>query len=203
MNEAVQRYFDRVYPRRHSSLGSLFFYSGEDERIAIYSHWLPPCDNLTVLDAGCGDGYFLERVLRGFPTLLRLEDFAASRLAEAQQRWQGKAGKTEIVATDVLHSDDARRYDIVLAIGLFDYAQDWAQLLDRLLSRTQGVLLTDMPKSGTLRHLLARPWLALQHVRLHAACRREIDSLLAPCKETVELRELSLSWSVRIQQPMH
>src|SRR5918997_842431 len=93
--DAVARYFSHRYPRRTAKGGVPLLRRGEDDRAAAVERWVPRWDGLAVLDAGCGDGAFLQRVMAGRPARLRLEDLSAAQLARAAGRLADRADARE------------------------------------------------------------------------------------------------------------
>jgi 2-polyprenyl-3-methyl-5-hydroxy-6-metoxy-1,4-benzoquinol methylase len=192
----IARYFSR-YPERGGRLSSKVFRRGESERFELLYQWMPNCDGLSVLDAGCGDGAFLRRLLRGHPAQIRLEDIVPKWVADASKTLRDSAGVIEPVVTDIRLAKDAAHYDIVLALGIFDYVGNWPDVLRQLIARSRGTLFADFPKCGTIHSWLRRVWLRLHGIRLHAANRREIDSIVNTPGVAVDLVELPLEWVVR------
>ncbi len=199
MSTATRAYFSRVYPRRTGLLSRLLCRHGEGERLQLVRQWLPACDGLRILDAGCGDGVFLGRLLHGRPACIRLEDLVAARVHEAHARLRGRADTIEAQVTDVAAAQDAARYDIVLALGIFDYNADWPALLRRLLARTAGRLVADFPKRGTLHDHLRRIWLRRHAIILQSTTRQELEELLQARSGGARIAELTLNWMADIR----
>jgi trans-aconitate methyltransferase len=199
VSRAVQAYFETRYPRRASWIGALACRRGEELRLAQLRRWVPTCAGLSILDAGCGDGEFLWRFLRQRPRRLRIEDFAASQLALARARLCERADEFTACSADIRCSGDQQSYDLVLALGVFDYTPDWPALLRSLLRRTHGVLCADVPKAGTLHGCLRRVWLRTQGIGLQSASRRTLAAVLDPIRGTVDVVDLPLHWMLRIE----
>lgn len=176
-DDPVRRYFGTRYPGRSNLLARPFFRAGEQQRIDIVGAWLQQLAPDTLLDAGCGDGVFLERILPGRMRLLSLEDFVPEVLAAAHERHQSSAETVRAHPDDVRISRDEAHYDVVLALGIFDYERDWVGLLRNLLRRTRGTLIVDFPKMHGLRGRLRRAWLALHGIALHTADNDELEDL--------------------------
>ncbi|MEW5874298.1 MAG: methyltransferase domain-containing protein [Candidatus Zixiibacteriota bacterium] len=198
MSSAVERYF-RHYPERTSRLRARLFRRGEEERMRVVRTWLPDTTGLDILDAGCGDGEFLSRLLHGRPARLRLEDCVRKWTEMARERHQDTADHVEAVSTDVRTSPDRARYDAVLAFGLFDYEVDWPGMLTCLLSRSRRWLIADFPKSGTCRSRARSVWLRAHGVVYHSTRRAPLESLLRPAAAAVDIEELPLQWVARLE----
>ncbi len=191
--DRLRRYFAR-YPGRDSRAARFLFRRGEDERLHLLQSWLPDWDGLTVLDAGCGDGVFLARLLAGRPRLVRLEDFVERWTTIAAARLKGHADTVEAVTTDVTSVQGDARYDIVVALGLLDYTPDRLNLLQCLIKRACGVIVVDFPRRGTLHSLVRRIWLRLRGVRLYPATREELMALFESADVTARIEGLPLQW---------
>ena len=111
-----------------------------------------------------------------------------------------KADVIEGVVTDVLETNDSRLYDVILAIGLFDYCTDWYVMLNKLLNRTKGILIADFPKTGTLHNFMRHIWLGLRHVKLYSAYKKDLEKLFTRCCVQAEIIELPLNWMVKIRK---
>ncbi len=197
---AVARYFSQRYPRRTAIGGVQFLRRGEDDRAAAVAQWVPRWDGLAVLDAGCGDGAFLRRVMTGRPARLRLEDLSSAQLARASAGLAGRAEAVEAAVADACTAGGAGGFDVVLALGVADYVGDWRRFVRALLARSAGVLIADFPRRGRPHHLLRRGWLALHGVRLSTGARREVEAALAECGARAEVVPLPLHWLVRIER---
>lgn len=195
----VQDYFSNKYPDR-SNARSRLFRRDESARLNTVQNWIPHCEGLNVFDFGCGDGVFLSKLIDGAANIIRIEDIVESNVMEAQKRLAHKAEKLEIVVADFPHSINNSLYDVILAIGVFDYHDDWSKLLNALLDLTVdgGMLIVDFPKSRTLHSLLRKYWLALNKVKYNCVNREELGKLINSMKLHSEIVELDLNWMARI-----
>jgi SAM-dependent methyltransferase len=197
--DAVERYFSSRYPGPARVAGIPLLRRGEDNRAALVRRWVPRWDGVSVLDAGCGDGAFLHRVLEGRPARLRLEDVSPAQLRRAAERLRGRADTVETRVADVSVGGGPGGFDVILALGVADYAADWRRLVRALLDRSAGMVIADFPRQGVPHHLLRRCWLALHGVRLSTASRAGMDAVLGDCSARVEVVRLPLHWMVRLE----
>ncbi|MGA2324172.1 MAG: FAD-dependent oxidoreductase [Sedimentisphaerales bacterium] len=197
-NSKIRDYFANRYPACLHGISRFAFRRGENSRLQQVYRWLPHCEGLDVLDAGCGDGMFLYQALRGMPARLRVEDFVPARVNEARRKLLHKADVIEAVIADVCEVSDSTCYDIVLAMGLFDYETDWCNLLNRLLVRVRGALIADFPKAGTLHNYVRKAWLCSHRIKLHSVYRSQLDTLFAKCSVRAQIVELPLHWMAKI-----
>jgi SAM-dependent methyltransferase len=86
---------------------------------SVRSHSSP-----SVLDVGCGSGRIGEFVLEAGATVYLGVDFSEPMIELAQQRLGRFGERVELVCGDFLEVPIERRFDTVLALGLFDYLPD-------------------------------------------------------------------------------
>ncbi|MEW6751153.1 MAG: class I SAM-dependent methyltransferase [Candidatus Latescibacterota bacterium] len=188
------RYFLRRYPGRERWLGSQLFRAGEAARRRAVRRALPGLDGLDVLDVGCGDGVFLSSVVEGRPRLLRLEDLVVACVQAAQRRMRGRAERVESGVVDSARTVDERTFDVVMAIGVADYQRDWVRFIGRLLRRTRGRLIIDVPRTDDLRNQVRRLWLWGYGIRLQTATRRALGAGLGPLAPSPVVQVTRHSW---------
>ena len=116
-----------------------------------------------VLDVGCGSGRFAVALARrGWeavgldfaPEMVALADRAAAQAAVPQ--------RCTFLAATFLEWEAPGRFDLGLAIGVFDYVADPAPLLAKLASLTGGRVVVSFPKR-------VHPLVPLRWARLRAA----------------------------------
>lgn len=170
------------------------FRSGEASRRRVVLPLLPQLDGLDVLDAGCGDGDFLSRVVKGRPKLLRLEDLVLKLVQGASSRVTGLADRIEVAVTDSAAADGNEAFDVVLAIGVADYQPDWAHFVARLFDRTSGRLIVDIPREADPFNQVRRLWLRLHGIHLQTSTRRGLAARLGPSCPTPGIHVTRHSW---------
>lgn len=200
--DRIERYFTARYPAASSRLqGALR--KGEVERRVALARWLPDLSGLSVLDAGCGDGASLASVARGRPSLVALEDLVLRQAEMAASRWRGRADRVEARGVDVTDPGPSDRYDVVVALGVLDYAASWTDAIAALLGRTAGLLVCDVPRSGRWHHALRRLWLASQGLGLttvRAAAVERVRVELAERGLTIDVDGAPLAWILGIRR---
>ena len=133
-NPGAKQYFDSV-PRQWDSFYShenrLSFVINKALRKGLYERYrltFEHCGDLTgarVLDIGCGTGrYSIECVKRGASRVVGI-DFAPSMIEFSRDisRQMNVEGKCEFVCDDFLDHQFDESFDIVLALGFFDYIE--------------------------------------------------------------------------------
>jgi SAM-dependent methyltransferase len=74
-----------------------------------------------VLDVGCGSGRIGELVLEAGAAAYVGVDFAEPMIELARERLRGFGDRAELITDDFLHASLSRSFEVVLALGLFDY----------------------------------------------------------------------------------
>ena len=108
--------------------------------------------NACVLDVGCGPGRVAEAVLMAGAAKYVGIDFSPRMLALARERL-ARFGAVELIEGDFLALDVPGRFDVVLALGLFDYVTEQARGAAWLRERCSSTLVA----SFTRRDLLKAP----------------------------------------------
>jgi ubiquinone/menaquinone biosynthesis C-methylase UbiE len=141
------------------------------ERFAITFDRSEPIAGRTVLDVGCGSGrYALEYLRRGAARVVGV-DFSTPMLSIAQRlaHDRGVAGRCEFLQGDFTEMTIGERFDIVIAIGVFDYQADPPSFLRRMAAQSRGRVIATFPGRSMVRMRIrtARYWLSDCPVRFY------------------------------------
>ena len=152
--------FDRVYARPHMS--SWFLrpgpWRGRELAVSVVGQHSSPA----VLDLGCGPGRVAEAVIdAGAATYLGV-DLAPNMLALARERLDGLAS-VELLEGDFLDLDIRGEFDVVLALGLFDYLEEPVRAAEWMRARCSSTLVA----SFTRRDWIKGPIRRFRYERLH------------------------------------
>jgi 2-polyprenyl-3-methyl-5-hydroxy-6-metoxy-1,4-benzoquinol methylase len=117
---------------------------------------------MTVCDVGCGSGRFVTSLAKRGAQVTGV-DFAPEmlRLATQLAAEQGVADRCKYVLSDVLDWKTSERFDLVIAIGFWDYVADPLPRLRVIRELTKTTFLSAWPRAATLRA-------AIRKVRLKA-----------------------------------
>jgi SAM-dependent methyltransferase len=85
-----------------------------------------------VLDVGCGSGRIGEFVLEAGTSHYVGIDFSEPMISLAQARLERFADRVELVTDDFLTAPISGSFEVVLALGLFDYLPDAAPFVTRM-----------------------------------------------------------------------
>jgi ubiquinone/menaquinone biosynthesis C-methylase UbiE len=153
----AQKYFNRV-PKQWDAL-----YSHESPLKYLINKWLRKglywryrltfehCGDLTgarVLDIGCGTGrYSIECVKRGASRVVGI-DFAPSMIDFSRETAQqmNVTNKCEFICGDFLTYPFEESFDIILAIGVFDYIKNPKPMFKKVAQLNPRKFLASFPK---------------------------------------------------------
>ena len=119
-------------------------------------HWVvrkaDDCRGQTVCDVGCGSGRFVSALAQRGARVTGL-DFAPNmlQLAKALVSKDGVLERCDFVLSDIQDWKTDRQFDLVIAIGFWDYVGDPLPRLQVIRSITRDRFLSAWPRAGTLR----------------------------------------------------
>jgi 2-polyprenyl-3-methyl-5-hydroxy-6-metoxy-1,4-benzoquinol methylase len=133
----------------------------------------------SVLDIGCGSGHYeVEYAKRGAARVTGL-DFAPGMLELARRLTQreGVADRCTFVQGDFLEKDLGERFDVVLAMGVFDYVNPALPFLRRMVQASQGRVIASFPGKNLVRMHLRRWRYALRNCPVYFYSEQDVDRL--------------------------
>ncbi len=144
----------------------------------------------TVLDVGCGTGrYMVEYAKRGARRVVGL-DFSPKMLALGRDlaTREGVGERCEFMKGDFREVQLDDQFDVVLAIGVFDYIADSQRFLDKMVDTCRGTVIGSFPGTSRLRMYLRRPRYRLQGCPLFFYSESELRNMA----ERAGLRDFDL-----------
>ncbi len=108
----------------------------------------------TVLDVGCGSGRYMVQFARRDARSVVGIDLAPGMLDLARElaAREGVAGRCTFLEGDFLdHDFGDEQYDVVLAMGFFDYVNDPARVLSKMSQLSRGTVIASFPGRSLLR----------------------------------------------------
>lgn len=153
----AQKYFDRVpaqwdtiysHENRFMYLVNRLLRKGLYERHRLTFEHCGDLNGATVLDIGCGTGrYSIECAKRGAARVVGI-DFAPSMIEFSRKmaRQMQVADRCEFICDDFLSHKFGDSFDVVLALGLFDYVKDPAPLFKKIAQFKCRAFLASFPR---------------------------------------------------------
>ncbi|MEW6113440.1 MAG: methyltransferase domain-containing protein [Thermodesulfobacteriota bacterium] len=154
--EGTQKYFDRIpkqWHARYAGASRVRAILNRLSRSALYErHRLTfehcgPIPGATVLDIGCGTGeYSLGFAAKGAFQVTGVD--IAPAMVEFSKRLAHERGLSQycrFICADFLDYQFSEQFDIVLAMGLFDYVADPRPVLKAIARLTRGRFLASYP----------------------------------------------------------
>jgi len=106
-----------------------------------------------ILDVGCGSGvYSVDFARRGAGRVVGV-DFSGNMLELARQEAEQHrvADRCEFIQADFLALDREEKFDISIAMGVFDYVPDQVTFLRKMVALTTGKVIVAFPGHSLLR----------------------------------------------------
>jgi 2-polyprenyl-3-methyl-5-hydroxy-6-metoxy-1,4-benzoquinol methylase len=172
MDSRTQRYFDH-----HAARFDSIYHEGQPfqralnrtfrkaiyERFAITFEQSEPIAGKTVLDIGCGSGrYAVEFAKRGAARVVGV-DYAPGMLALAREyaAASGVASRCEFVQGDFTTQMIDQRFDVAIAVGVFDYQDKPVEFMRKMVEHCRGRIIATFPGRSLIRMPLRkfRYWL--------------------------------------------
>jgi ubiquinone/menaquinone biosynthesis C-methylase UbiE len=162
VDSRTQRYFDS-----HAAKFDSIYHDGQPleramnrwlrkaiyERFAITFEKSEPHTGKSVLDIGCGSGrYAVEFAQRGAARIVGV-DYAPGMLQLAREyaASKGVADRCEFREGDFTTAAMDEKFDIVIAIGVFDYQDRPVEFMQRMAERSKGVVIASFPGRSLIR----------------------------------------------------
>ncbi|MBN1294605.1 MAG: methyltransferase domain-containing protein [Candidatus Latescibacteria bacterium] len=187
-NQKVQSYFhrsaadfDRLY-NKNGYLSTIFntlfrkaLYKRTDETIKE----LKNSNCKSVLDVGCGTGVnAIQFIYNGCETVTGV-DYAEGMIALAKQQTpQEVTSKINYIAADFMNWECNKKFDAVVALGVFDYLDEPRKFLDKMYGFAQKRVMFSVPGKGNLRQFVRKVRYNLRNCPLYFYSRNELSQLL-------------------------
>ena len=186
--DPVQKYweknasdFDGLYDSssRVSRAFNLVFRRALFERIRLAADEVRRIGNATVLDVGCGSGRTALPLARAGAKHVTGVDFAPEMIALATRaaRDEGLAERCTFEVSDFMIAPYKDKFDVVSALGVFDYVDDPVPFLRRMLELSRGVVVFSAPKPSLVRANLRKYRYGRHGVKVHFYSQPTLENL--------------------------
>ena len=176
--------FDAIYEERkpfHQRIVDHLFRRVVVERFRLVCNLAPSRGEWSVLDIGCGSGrYGLSLAKEGAAKAVGL-DFS-QRMIELARDAANRLGLADRCRFEVCEFLDYRgegTYDMVLAMGYFDYLRDPLPHLSKMNGMSGGMLVASFPKRWEWRAPTRKLRFLLQNAFVRLYSRGEVERLVA------------------------
>jgi len=135
--------------------------------------------NSSICDIGCGSGRFVNALAQRGAHVTGL-DFAPAMLELAQKlvNESGVGDRCKFVLSDVLDWKTDERFDLVIAIGFWDYVADPLGRLQVIRKITRGKFLSAWPRAGTWRAAIRKQRLKMAGCPVYFWTHSEVEDYL-------------------------
>lgn len=176
--------FDALYDsQRQSKFGRWLNREFRSDIVARYKAALAHVQAVharSVLDVGCGPGHYLAALSKmGTPRLLGID--VSEKMIELAKHHEGILTSSNV---DLIHGDylawmSEEKFDVILALGFFDYVRDPIPILQRMRSQSTHSVFASFPS----RHWFRTPfrWIRrrMQGTRVYFYSEAQIRKLAA------------------------
>jgi SAM-dependent methyltransferase len=131
-----------------------------------------------VLDVGCGPGRVAEAVIEAGAARYVGIDFSPHMLALARRRLEQNEA-VELIEGNFLDADLPRTFDVVLALGLFDYLEEPERAAAWLRAHCTSTLVASFPRWDWVKAPLRHLYYALHRCQIFDYSEVGVEELLA------------------------
>ena len=197
--QQIANYWDRIAPQFDA------IYSGKKNPIArsldrwlrrdIYERfdWVmrKAGDSKTVCDVGCGSGRFVAALAQRGARVTGL-DFAPQMLDLARDlvKQAGVADRCNFVLSDILDWKTNETFDLVIAIGFWDYVANPLDRLKVIRSITRDRFLSAWPRAGTMRAAIRKKRLTVAGCPVYFFTHDQVEEYLTKAGFSVTSSEI-------------
>ena len=191
----IAKQFDSIYTGEKSAVGRVLDRWLRQDIFGRFDWVMRKAGNVkdsTVCDIGCGSGRFVtELAKRGAKRVLGV-DVAPEMLKLAQELVDndGVGDRCEFMHADVENWASSERFDLVIAIGFWDYIADPRSRLKKIHGMTKGTFLSAWPRAETWRAPVRKVRLSILGCPVYFFRHDQVHSLLKEAGFTIKSEEV-------------
>lgn len=174
--------FDRLYHiGRQSKFGRWFnrhFHADIAARYLAAIEHVRTTGAQSVLDVGCGPGHYLAALSRlQIPRIVGI-DVSEQMLHLARQNQEiAESHNIEVICADFATWESDEKFDVVLALGFFDYVANPADVLIRMREHSNSSVFASFPSRNAIRTPIRWIRRRVQGTRVYFYSEKKIDEL--------------------------
>lgn len=174
--------FDSIYTHEKSKLSNLMdklFRHDMYERFQFTLDQSKPISDRSILDVGCGPGYYsLAYAKQGAKKVVGI-DYSEKMIQLANERLKKESLKSncQFLVNDIMDFNSDFRFDISIAIGLFDYTKDPLPILNKMNELTQEKMILSFPRLYTWRAPIRKVRLMMKKLGVYFYSKRKLENL--------------------------
>lgn len=157
-NEACE--FNSIYKENYGLQGFINrkFRKPIFERFNKSFEYSQPINDKSILDVGCGSGiYCVDFAKKGAKKVVGI-DFSEKmiRIAKKLSKEEKVSNKCNFIVADIMNNQFKESFDIVLAMGVFDYVKDPVPLLCKMKDLSSNIIMASFPGHSIIREPLRK-----------------------------------------------
>ncbi|HLK59293.1 MAG TPA: methyltransferase domain-containing protein [Chthonomonadaceae bacterium] len=123
------------------------FREAEEKRLTqIFDALIRPED--TLLEIGCGTGYYTRTLVKRARHMVALDDSEAMLQLVCNRLPAEDQAKIEFVHSEATHYLPPEPFDIVLHLGVLDYVREWQKFLTHSITHARRAVIFTCPTTG-------------------------------------------------------
>jgi cyclopropane fatty-acyl-phospholipid synthase-like methyltransferase len=143
--------FDEIYRKNRGGLSGILndtIRASVKQRFKMTFDYLGDLSGKSVFDIGCGSGrYMIESARRNAKEVIGIDAAAGAIVSARDMAGElGYSDKLEFHVAEFLEFECKKKYDVIFAIGYFDYILDPLDHLRKMLEISGGILIASFPK---------------------------------------------------------
>jgi len=143
-----------------------------------------------ILEIGSGTGVHSKGFLEGGAASVTGVDFSPEMLKIAAARLKNFKDRLKLLEGDFMETEFERVFDVVTAIGVFDYIEDSLSFMKKAMSLTSGCFIAAFPRSGTLRARLRSIRLAFKRCPVYFYSEEQLRHMAEECGARIAKHEI-------------
>jgi len=143
-----------------------------------------------ILEIGCGTGVHSRGFIQAGASSVTGVDFSAKMLKIAAARLEGYMDNIKLIEGDFMKLEFERTFDVVTALGVFDYISDPLNFIKKAMSLTTRHFIASFPRSGTLRSCLRTIRLRLKGCPVYFYSGTQLKSMALECGAVIRVHEI-------------